>query len=102
MKAIDIIKAMIYDSVLAEASDTWDYGQDERPVEQWITDIFGDFTLKSGKIENGTYLAIWAYHEENLPFLWDKADHEPDAVIERVNPEEYPVIDRQVYLWRIE
>lgn len=101
MKAIEIIGAMVYDSCLAEFSDLWEY-EEHDTVEEWIKRIFGDFIVKSGEIKEGSYLAVWSYHEDNLPFLWHKDEHQPDAVLERVNPEDYPEYDRGIYLWRIE
>lgn len=104
MKALDIIKAMSHDSTLAEYSQVSQFDPDLHveglEVEAWIAGLFGDFRLKAGRIERGTYLSVWQVDLDRVsPFGELNA---PDVILERNRPEVYEKDDREVWLWRIE
>lgn len=104
MEALDIIKAMSYDSTLAEYSQVDEfhptYEVEGLEVQSWFTRIFGDFHLKAGRLVEGTYLSVWQVDLERVsPFGENNA---PDVILERNRPEVYEKDDREVWLWRIE
>lgn len=100
MEALDIIKAMSYDSTLAEYSQVDEFDPEFRDVESWISGVFGDFRLKAGRIERGVYLSVWQADLERVsPF---GENNTPDIILERNRPEVYDKDDREVWLWRIE
>ena len=100
MKALEIIKAMSYDSTLAEYSQVNEFDPTFQEVESWIASVFGDFRLKAGRIERGTYLSVWQVDLERVsPFGELNA---PDVILERNRAKVYEKDDREVWLWRIE
>lgn len=99
MKAIDVIKAMCYDSALAERSQVIMFGSD---VSQgyWMSMMFGKYRIKEGELSPGDYLATWQVDANFIyPF---NAENAPDVVLERLDPENYDEDDREVYLYMIE
>lgn len=101
MEALEIIKAMSYDSTLAEYSHVSEFDPDlQVEVEAWITNVFGDFRLKAGRIERGTYLSVWQVDLERVSPFGER--NAPDVILERNRPEVYEKDDREVWLWRIE
>lgn len=99
MKAIELIRAMIYDSELAEHSQVVTY-HGNATTEDWIAMMFGNFRIKEGELEVSDYLATWQVDANFIyPFNVENA---PDVVLERVDPLNYDEDDREVYLYTIE
>lgn len=99
MKAIEIIRAMVCDSALAEHSLVISY-YGVATTEDWIAMMFGNFRLKEGELEPSDYLATWQA-EANFIYPFN-VKNAPDVVLERVDPLNYDEDDREVYLYTIE
>lgn len=61
MKAIDIIKRMVQDPMVAEKAivvkyDSWN---GTHPVREWCKDQFGAELVRAGQFKEGQYLAIY-------------------------------------------
>lgn len=99
MKAIDVIKAMVYDSALAEKAQIVKV-REEDTVEDWCKAYF-DATLLNGGISKGYYyLCVWSCDLNDVyPF---QLRHNCDAELQRIDMEEYAEDDREIYLWRID
>lgn len=99
MKTIEIIQAMCYDSALAEYSQVVTFHGNANE-KYWIAMTFGDFRIKEGFLEPSDYLVTWQCDNDLIyPF---SATNCPDCVLERINPEDYPEDDSDVYLYSIE
>ena len=100
MKAIEIIKAMCYDSTLAECAQVQTYyGPDYATVNDWLSAVFGDFRIKCGEMEIGDYLVLWQVDSNRFyPFGVKETQ---DVVLIRKNEEDYPEDDREVWLYKI-
>ena len=101
MKAIEIIKAMVYDSALAECAQVHNYpGPDYATADDWMSVMFGDFRIKEGELEEGDYLALWSVDSNRFyPFGVEEA---PDVVLVRNSAEQYDEDDREVWLYKID
>jgi len=98
MEAIEIIKAMAYDSALAENSNVWYF--DSSDAQKRVSYVFGDFEITDGQFDSGYYLAVWSVDADSIcPF---QEDNKPDVTLTRVHKEDYDEDDNQIYLWRID
>lgn len=99
MKAIEIIRAMVYDSALAECADLATYSGFNAP-KVWVESYFVDFRLKRGDITEGIYLVLWQC-DANRFYPFD-AENPCDVVLVRNNAEQYEEDDREVWLYKID
>lgn len=90
---------MVYDSALAECAQMHTY-YGEGTVNDWLSSVFGDFRVKEGEIEEGSYLVLWQC-DANRFYPFD-AENPCDVVLVRNNEDAYDSDDREVWLWRIE
>lgn len=85
MKAIDLVRKMVYDSEVAENGGLVDW---DRGIS--LRDYFGAESHK-GEMEVATYFYLYS---DNEPFTIDSMP-EPDVTIQT----EY---DQTIYLWKLE
>lgn len=94
MEKMTLIKAILYDSEIAEYGGLFDavYGKALRQV-------FGDVHWAAGKeVTIGTYFYLYACDCQE----YFRNTYAPDVILERDHPEDYDEEDRFIYLWRIE
>lgn len=93
MEAKIIIKAMIYDSNLAECATTARYDKGIQTVNQFVRMQFGDYQVEEGEITDGEYLVVFADDENSVyPF---NVQHRPEVVLK-------DIMDSEIWLWKIE
>ena len=102
MKAIDIIKRMVQDPMVAEKAivveyDSWN---GTHSVRAWCKEQFGAEPVSAGRLKEGQYLAIYEVDgNDTYPLQYH---FEPEITLRRIDPEQYPEDDRLIWLWRIE
>lgn len=101
MKAFEFLKAMVYDSALAECAQIHTYhGPEWATAEDWIAAQFGDFRIKEGELEVSDYLVLWQVDSNRFyPF---GVEETPDVVLVRNDAEQYEEDDREVWLFKID
>ena len=91
MEKMTLIKAILYDSEIAEYGGLFNGNS--------IRLTFGDVHWAAGdKVIAGTYFYLYACDCQE----YFKNTYAPDVTLERDHPEDYDEEDRLIYLWRIE